>query len=380
MKLKGSVRSIMASCLFLVSMTAAVRADALLDEAVAFNGTILHLQTDVPGLVLGAVRNGDVSVMGFGETQRGNGIVPNGDSVLRIGSITKAFAGEMLAHAVARDEVAFTDPVSQYLDGRLREAVAAHPPIRLIDLATHAAGLPREVPRDASPSENPFATITHDAFADWLESNQLLYSPGSSIAYSNFGFDILSAGLSVAGGMPYADLLSERITGPLDMADTSFELSEGMAGRLMTGHAPDGTPLPDVPSGSVITGSGGLRSTANDLLRWMQWHLDSGGADAEVRFLDHAAYVQRDGLETVLSMDESGRMDAMGLGWVAMFPTDDRPFILQKAGGLQGQLSYLAFAPEHGTAVFVSINQFDFAAAYAMTELANDFLSDLSGY
>jgi len=153
-----------------------------------------------------------------------------------------------------------------------------------------------------------------------------------------------------------------------------------MAGRLMTGHAPDGTPLPDVPSGRVITGSGGLRSTANDLLRWMQWHLDSGGADAEVRFLDHAAYVQRDGLETVLSMDESGRMDAMGLGWVAMFPTDDRPFILQKAGGLQGQLSYLAFAPEHGTAVFVSINQFDFAAAYAMTELANDFLSDLSGY
>ena len=43
-------------------------------------------------------------------------------------------------------------------------------------------------------------------------------------------------------------------------------------------------------------------------------------------------------------------------------------------------MSYIAFAPEHGTAVFVSMNQFDFASAYAMTELANGLLANLSGY
>ncbi len=376
----SGMKAIAAGCAAFLSMTVAAHADALLDEAVAFNGTILHLQTDAPGLVLGAVRGGETSIMGFGETRRGNGTAPDGDTVLRVGSITKVFAGHMLAHAVARGEADFTDPARPYLKGRLGDALAAHPPIRLIDLATHAAGLPREVPRADGPPEDPFATITHDAFADWLQTNPLQFAPGRSIAYSNFGFDILSAALSEAGGKPYPQLLAERITGPLDMTDTGFERTEAMADRLMTGHAPDGAPLPDIPSGGVITGSGGLRSTARDLLRWMVWHLDRGGPGAEARFLNHAIYVQRDGMEVVLSMDESGRMDAMGLGWVAMTPTAQRPFVLQKAGALQGQMSYIAFAPEHGTAVFVSMNQFDFASAYTMTEFANGFLADLSGY
>lgn len=269
--MRESMKTVLASCLAVMLVTAEARADAVLDEAVAFNGTILHLQVEAPGLVLGAVKDGEISVVGFGETRQGNGVAPDGDTVLRIGSITKVFTGEMLAHAVARGEAGLADPVGGYLDGRLGQAVAEHPAIRLIDLATHgrrvaARGTPRRQPPD-----DPFATITPDAFAEWLETNPLLFTPGRSISYSNFGFDLLSAALSTAGNSPYADLLAERITSPLGMADTGFELNEGMADRLMTGHAPDGTPVPDVPTGEVITGSGGLRSTANDLLRWMQW-------------------------------------------------------------------------------------------------------------
>ncbi len=105
----------------------------------------------------------------------------------------------------------------------------------------------------------------------------------------------------------------------------------------MQGHDFDGTALPDVPTGSVIVGSGGLHSTSRNLLRWLQWHLDRFSADGvEERLLDHAAYLWRDGLDAVVGMDESGHMDAMGLGWVIIMPKDDRPLILQKAGGLQG--------------------------------------------
>src|SRR5215475_10879302 len=69
----------------------------------------------------------------------------------------------------------------------------------------------------------------------------------------------------------------------------------------------------------------------------MRWHLDRfGEKNAEVRVLDHALYVMRDGLKTVSGMDESGHMDAMGLGWVGMLAKDDRPFIPQEVGGLQG--------------------------------------------
>ncbi|MBN7787693.1 serine hydrolase [Ponticoccus gilvus] len=252
--------------------------------------------------------------------------------------------------------------------------------MRLIDLATHSGGLPREVPRDESPATDPFQTITTDAFAAWLSENPLNFPPGTSIAYSNFGFDLLSWALSTAAGDSYSELLRKRITGPLGMEDTAFVPSDDMVVRLMTGHARNGAPLPMVPTGDVVTGSGGLYSTANDLLRWMRWHLDDSAPGVVARFLGHGIFVQRDGMEMVVSMDESGRMDAMGLGWVAMNATDKQPFYLQKSGALQGQMSYIAFAPHHDVAVFATMNQFDFATAEGLTAAANELLASLSGF
>jgi D-alanyl-D-alanine-carboxypeptidase/D-alanyl-D-alanine-endopeptidase len=110
----------------------------------------------------------------------------------------------------------------------------------------------------------------------------------------------------------------------------------------------------------------------------MQWHLDRfDEKDAEVRMLDHAAYLYRDNLSPVSGMDESGHMDAMSLGWVVMMPEGNRPLILQKAGGLQGTFSYIAFAPTRGIAAFVAINQFDFAAAMTMAEVVNEMIAAL---
>ena len=75
---------------------------------------------------------------------------------------------------------------------------------------------------------------------------------------------------------------------------------------------------------------------------------------------------------------KSGQMDAMSLGWVIMEPDGDRPLILQKAGGLQGMFVYHAFAPTRGVGVFVAINKFDFGAATAMAEFANNLIAQLA--
>ena len=71
-------------------------------------------------------------------------------------------------------------------------------------------------------------------------------------------------------------------------------------------------------------------------------------------------------------------MDAMGLGWVIMAPEGDRPLILQKAGGLQGIFSYVAFAPARNIGVMVAINTFDFNAGMAMAKAANDLIAELA--
>lgn len=203
--------------------------------------------------------------------------------------------------------------------------------------------------------------------------------PGSSVLYSNFGFDLLAAALAKAGGKPFAQLIAEGITQPLGLSDTVYTLSEGQKKRLMQGHDFAGKALPDVPTGDVIVGAGGLYSTPRDLLRWLLWHLDRfGQEDAETRLLDHASYLPRDGLDTVFGMDESGHMDAMSLGWVIMRAEGDRPLILQKAGGLQGTFCYIAFAPTRGVGAFVAINTFDFAAAQEMAGVVNEQIAALA--
>ena len=59
------------------------------------------LDTKVPAVVIGAIRDGQTSVRGFGERAGQGSPAPDGDTILRLGSITKAFTGEMLAHLTA---------------------------------------------------------------------------------------------------------------------------------------------------------------------------------------------------------------------------------------------------------------------------------------
>ncbi len=360
--------------------SAATAQDRLLKEAVEFTGVVTFVAHKVPALVIGAVRNGERAVSGFGKTSAGaNAAAPDGKTILRIGSVTKAFAGAVLASEAVGGTVALTDPLEKHLGWDVKVPTRDGKAVRLIDLATHSAGFPREVPHDSGPPNDPFANITKPAFVDFLKKGELLFAPGTGALYSNMGFDLLAAALAGAAGKPYPDLLRERITGPLGMADTVFSLDDEQRTRLMQGHDFGGEPLPEVPTGAAIVGSGGLYSTVDDILTWLQWHLDRFSArDAEMRLIDHAVWLQRDALAPVYGLDESGRMDGLGLAWIVMMPEGNRPLILQKAGGLQGVFCYAAFAPSRGIGAFIAINQFDFGAATAMAAAVNDLIATLA--
>ena len=334
----------------------------------------------LPGLVIGAVRNGERAVAGFGKRFSGaNAAAPDGKTIFRIGSVTKAFAGAVLASEAAGGRVALTDPLEKHLGWDVKVPTRGGKAVRLIDLATHAGRFPREVPHESGPPNAPFANITKQAFVAFLKGNDLLFAPGTGALYSNMGFDLLAAALAGAASKPYPDLLREHITQPLGMADTVFSLDDEQRGRLMQGHDFGGEPLLEVPTGSVILGSGGLYSTVNDMLAWLEWHLDRFSArDAEMRLVDHAVWLQRDALSPVSGFDESGRMDGLSLAWIVMMPEGNRPLILQKAGGLQGIFCYAAFAPSRGIGAFIAINQFDFGAAMAMAAAVNDLIATLA--
>jgi D-alanyl-D-alanine-carboxypeptidase/D-alanyl-D-alanine-endopeptidase len=359
--------------------TSARAADKLLDEVVEFAGTMCFLQSHVPAMIIGVVRNGETAVFGFGETSDGSGKTPDRNTLLRVGSITKGFTGQVLASLAADGTVNFTDRLQDRIGWNVTISSRNGHQIRLIDLVTHSAGLPREVERKFGPPDDPFSTLTPELYRDALAADPLLFAPGTGALYSNFGLDVLSAALSHAAGKPYDVLLKERVLDPVGLKDTVLALRAGDNARLLQGHDFDGKALPNVPTPLIAAGASGLYSTADDILRWLSWHLDRFATkDAEVRLLDHAPYLQRDGLDPVSGLDESGRMDAVSLGWIVMMPNGDRPLILQKAGGLQGIFSYMAFAPARGVGAFVAINKFDLSAGLGMAGVINHLITELA--
>jgi D-alanyl-D-alanine-carboxypeptidase/D-alanyl-D-alanine-endopeptidase len=226
---------------------------------------------------------------------------------------------------------------------------------------------------------DPTKLVTKEDYVASLKKFPLLYPPGTGMLYSNFGFDLLAQALANTAGKPYPELLKERVLDPAGLKDTVFDLRPGDEARTMRGHNFDGSQMPLSQTSPMIVGAGGLYSTANDMLRWLKWHLDRFAAkDADMRLLDHRAFLNRDGLDPVFGLGEAGHMDEMGLAWVVMQPEGDRPLILQKSGGLQGEFSYIAFAPTRGVGVFVSINEFNAAGFSEMAKAVNDLITELA--
>jgi serine-type D-Ala-D-Ala carboxypeptidase/endopeptidase len=198
-----------------VLFSASARADdKLLEETVGFTGTVLFLQSHVPALVIGVVSDGKTAVFGFGETSDGSSKSPDRHTMRRVGSLTKAFTGQVLASLVADGTVKFTDRLQDRIGWDVTIPSRDGHQITLIDLVTHSSGLPREVERESGPPDDPFSTLTAEAYRQALASDPLVFAPGTGALYSNFGFDVLSAALSHAAGKPYDALLKERVLDP----------------------------------------------------------------------------------------------------------------------------------------------------------------------
>jgi D-alanyl-D-alanine-carboxypeptidase/D-alanyl-D-alanine-endopeptidase len=130
------------------------RADDLaLRDAASMAGTAMFLNSGAPGLIIAVVRGDDSFVAGFGKTGPDNETEPDGQSIFRLGSVSKVFATDVLAKLVAQGRVSLTDPLSRYAPDGVTVKSFAGKPFTLLDLATHSAGLPREL-RDPAIKEN----------------------------------------------------------------------------------------------------------------------------------------------------------------------------------------------------------------------------------
>jgi CubicO group peptidase (beta-lactamase class C family) len=267
---------------------------ALLDEHVAAGR--------YPGAVAAVRHGGRTEVHATGRLALGDSAPMRPDTLMRIASLTKPFGGVLTLGLVHDGVLGLDDPVARWLPelaeprvladpaGPLTDTVPAARPITVGSLLTMTAGFGLRM--DDSPLAREMAaqrvspgplepSIPPGEFLARLGRLPLAAQPGEAWQYHT-GSDVLGVLLGRVTGRSLGELLAERVTGPLGLADTTFWTSR--TDRLATAYRPgdDGLELLDPPDGVFSRPrvfeslGGGLVSTAPDVLTLLTTIADGG--------------------------------------------------------------------------------------------------------
>jgi CubicO group peptidase (beta-lactamase class C family) len=213
-------------------------------------------------------------------------------SIFRIASMTKAITATATMQLVERGKIKLDDPVSQYLpelanlqvlagfnpDGSpiLRPAAS---PVLVNQILTHTSGFAYDV-WDAEQQR----------YSQYLEKTKtqaplrpLSFDPGTQWRYGT-SMDWAGRLVESVSGQTLEAYFQQEILQPLGMADTSFIIPAGKFDRLVDlYHREKGGALkeqkrkqPDPPKS--FNGGGGLYSTPEDYIKFMQMFLHKGGS------------------------------------------------------------------------------------------------------
>jgi CubicO group peptidase (beta-lactamase class C family) len=225
------------------------------------------------GIVVGIVDERGARVVSHGRFERDSGRDVDANTIFEIGSATKAFTCILLQDMVECGKMKLDDPVAKYLPKSVHMPAHGGREITLLDLATHTSALPR-MPANFAPKDprNPYSDYTVAQMYACLSACTLTRDIGSKYEYSNLGMGLLGHVIALKAGKSYEALVVERICRPLKMDSTRIHLDAKLKARLAPGHTETLSPQAnwDLPT---LAGAGALRSTVNDLLRFVSANL-----------------------------------------------------------------------------------------------------------
>jgi CubicO group peptidase (beta-lactamase class C family) len=256
----------------------------------------------LPGAVVAIARNGKLAYLdavGFQDNAKTIPMKP--DAIFWIASMTKPVTSVAAMMLVEEGKLELDAPVSQYLpqlkDMQVgveranpatgKKEIALEPPKRLMtirDLLRHTSGLvyPPQFNDTAINRLYNRAVFERDkTLADFVASLAdlpLAHQPGEVWEYS-WGVDVLARVVEVASGLPFDEFLQDRIFAPLRMVDTGFYVPEAKLARLVDAPAPRDPQFDVTRPRKLLSGGGGLVSTAADYLRFCQMLLNGGELD-----------------------------------------------------------------------------------------------------
>ncbi len=339
------------------------KVEAVVDEFRASVPGIMN-KGGVPGAALALVDDkGIVWTEGFGYLggKRKQPVTP--DTPFMICGLSKLITATAVMLAVQDGVVKLDEPITTYLpDFQVNSRYEEHPErkITLRRLLDCTAGIPAE-----APLGNGFEPASATSFEDHVRSlsgTWLVCPVGSSFFFSNASVDLAAYTLRVAGGKLFKDYLKDRLFAPLGMSHTTADRQEILDdSQRAIGHMMG---MSRVPAVHPALGAGGIYSTARDMARLIQLHINQGTCDGR-------ALVDRPLMETIhapvgIAGNDPNVYYGQGIR-IDKRPPERAETILWHEGSGFGFFSALYWYPEYGLGGVVLTNK-----------LPHPVLSDLS--
>lgn len=238
----------------------------------------------VSGMAIAVVDDKNILWMeGFGYTDWDQRIPVTPDTLFSIQSMSKSFTATAAMFAAQDGLVDLDEPITTYLpDFHVNSIFEEHPErrITLRMLLSHTAGFIHEAPYGGNYDHPVYSFEKHIAS---ISDTWLKFPVGTRYSYSNLGIDLAGYILQVRSGMPFIQYVQEKVLDPLGMQDSTLDPNRiRHTSTRAIGHQQGQLFSP--PVDFLLIPSGGVWTSAVDMARYLQFHINKG-ALGETRLL-----------------------------------------------------------------------------------------------
>lgn len=337
-------------------------------DAIDFSAYRLWLEEevsaqDIPGLAVAVVSSKgilDIQTLGVRSVKDSEQV--SEDTVFRIASVSKTFAGAVASQLVQHNIFDWDDPISGILPQYAIGTDVTSQKMTLRHVMSHTTGL---MPHAFSNMLD--AGVAYDKIQEKFHEIPTVCAPGRCYGYQNVVFSLVADVVETSLQTSYEDFVRENIFAPLGMTQASMNYEDFVANP----HASDphqfgrnGWRVSSVNKAYYSTGpAAGINATILDMSRWAQANL---GAFPEVLPLSLLEMQHTPVVETPRGnyFNRWPRLEKAwyGLGWRIMDYAGVR--VIHHGGGVRGYRSEMVLIPAYDLGLVVLIN--------AETRLAND--------
>lgn len=320
----------------------------------------IKLRYKIPAMAVAIIEHGDISyTKGFGYVEHQKNALVNEHTLFRIASISKLFTAQAVMQLVEKNKISLEDKIEKYL------SIFANSDITIRQLLTHSSGLKDEIkpiPSEKTRTINDYLLAISGTLSTEVEDAS---TRAYQFEYSDTGFNVLGAIISLISGIEYQEYINKHILQPSKMLRSGFFTHEkGVKSEAEpTYHGSILKVVDQRPYDHSFQPSEGLVSSVYDLSQWLILTMNN-----DPLLLNTKSYQQMLIPEIRTSWGEI----YMGLGWQVYQKEGIQ--VARHPGSIRGYKSLLLSYPTSNSAIIILTNASD-APRWEIAKLLNKYLN-----